>query len=138
MISEPTPVTISIIITLSGSFRSVRPKWYGPAASHVHEVVSWARAPGERESMAAKTTSAPVAKRTTASAMYQETSGPCIDLQDVVVRGAGVVPQHDAADRRHEQHDRGDLEREQVVGQEEPPDLRRRAEAAVDLRRLGE
>jgi hypothetical protein len=26
-ISEPTPVTISIIITLRGSLRSVRPKW---------------------------------------------------------------------------------------------------------------
>src|SRR4051794_2263893 len=43
MISEPTPVTISIIIRLSWSVRRVRPKWYGPAESHVHEVVVWTR-----------------------------------------------------------------------------------------------
>jgi len=29
-----------------------------------------------------------------------------------------VRSEHDAADGGHEQHDRGDLEREQVVGQE--------------------
>ena len=40
MISEPTPVTISIITIDSWSVRSVKPKWYGPAESHVHEVVT--------------------------------------------------------------------------------------------------
>ncbi len=43
MIRLPTPETISIIITLSWSPSIVRPKWYGPALSHVHEVVMWAR-----------------------------------------------------------------------------------------------
>src|SRR5437764_1215980 len=47
MISEPTPVTISIIIRLSWSVRSVRPKWYGPAESHVHDVVVWIRSPAD-------------------------------------------------------------------------------------------
>src|SRR5438874_308643 len=80
------------------------------------------------------TPSDPAAKRITASARYQETSGPCIDLPARV----RVMTEHYPSDRRDEQHDRRDLEREQVIGEEEPPDLRRRAEGAVDLRRVGE
>src|ERR1041385_8122361 len=56
MISEPTPVTISIIITLSGSFRSVSPKWYGPAESQVQAVVVEPRCFGDSERSFAKTT----------------------------------------------------------------------------------
>ena len=73
---------------------------------------------------------------------YQVTSGPCIGLLDRLERPgwplarARVRAEHDAADRRDEQHDRGDLEGEQVVGQEERPDRRGRAERARDLRRL--
>jgi hypothetical protein len=40
MISELTPVTISIITIESWSVSSVRPKWYGPALSQVHDVVA--------------------------------------------------------------------------------------------------
>ena len=40
-------------------------------------------------------------------------------------------PRIDAADRRGEQHDRRHLEREQVIGQEQAPDLRRAAERRV-------
>jgi hypothetical protein len=38
MISEPTPVTTSIMKTASWSVSSVSPKWYCPAESHVHAV----------------------------------------------------------------------------------------------------
>src|SRR5919204_2291834 len=75
-----------------------------------------------------KTPSAPVTKSVVARIRYQTTSGPCI-----VSRRARVRAEHDAADRRDEQHDRRDLEREQVVGQEEAADRRRRAERAADV-----
>ncbi len=51
MISEPTPETISIIMRLSWSVRSVSPKLYLPAESQVHEVVKCARASGDSPSM---------------------------------------------------------------------------------------
>ena len=44
----------------------------------------------------------------------------------------------DAADRGDEQHDRGDLEREQVVGEEQAPDLGRAAERVAGRRRACE
>src|SRR5437868_14494964 len=74
------------------------------------------------------TPSAPVTKSSAARTRYQPTSGPCIVLQRSRVRA-----EHDAADRSDEQHDRGDLEREQVVGEEQAPDRRRRAERAGDV-----
>ena len=48
MISEPTPVTISIIMIESWSVRSVSPKSYWPAESHVHAVETDARSSGSR------------------------------------------------------------------------------------------
>ncbi len=51
MISDPTPVTISIIITLSWSVSSVSPKSYLPAESHVHAVLDSGRSAAERPSM---------------------------------------------------------------------------------------
>src|SRR2546423_4743957 len=74
------------------------------------------------------TPSAPVTKRSAASTRYQPTSGPCIVLQR-----PGVRAEHDAADGGDEQHDRGDLEGEQVVGEEESTDRGRRAERATDV-----
>ena len=43
-------------------------------------------------------------------------------LRARVVERPRVRAEHDAADGGDEQHDRRDLEREQVVGEEEPPD----------------
>src|SRR5215471_8005628 len=77
------------------------------------------------------TPSAPVTNSTPARTRYQPTSGPCIFFQR-----SGVSAEHDAADGGDEQHDRGDLEREQVVGEEEPADRRRGAERALDVRLL--
>src|SRR3954451_9057615 len=45
-ISAPTPETISIIITLSGSTRTDRPDWYEPPSIHVHAVEMWCRSCG--------------------------------------------------------------------------------------------
>ena len=56
MISEPTPATISIIITLSWSVSSVRPNLYCPAESHVHEVVVCALCAVDSPSMITKAT----------------------------------------------------------------------------------
>src|SRR5919106_960398 len=64
------------------------------------------------------TPNAPIAKRTPAMTRYQETSGPSIGLLELLL-GARARAEDDAADRRHEQHDRRDLEGEQVVGQED-------------------
>ena len=47
--------------------------------------------------------------------------------------GARVRAEDDAADRGDEQHDRRDLEGQQMVGEEQAADLRRRAKRAVDL-----
>jgi len=44
-----------------------------------------------------------------------------------------VGAEHDAAHCGDEQDDRGDLEREQMVGQEEAADPGRRAEGPVDM-----
>ena len=44
----------------------------------------------------------------------------------------------DAADSGDQQHDRGDLEREQVVGEEQASDVARAPEAARNVRRVGE
>ena len=52
-----------------------------------------------------------------------------------VVLRRGLHPEHDAADGGDEQHDRGDLEGEQVVGEEQPADLGRAPERARDLAR---
>src|SRR5579862_5170106 len=79
------------------------------------------------------TPSEPVANRITLSAMYQLMSGPCIRPQASLVGRARVRAEYDAADGGDQQHDRGDLEREQVVGEEQAPDVRRRAEAARDV-----
>ena len=46
---------------------------------------------------------------------------------------AGVRAEDDAADRGDEQDDRRDLEREQVVGEEEAADVARAAEVAADV-----
>src|SRR5207247_8951394 len=69
------------------------------------------------------TPSAPVENRNAATARYQATSGPCIGWLPSRVRS-----QDHAADRRHEQHDRRDLEREQVIRDEKPADPRPAAE----------
>src|SRR5262249_6194339 len=90
------------------------------------------------------TPSAPVTNRIPESDRYQAISGPCTDdLLDPLGLScldgfdrAGVRAEHDAADRGDEQHDRGDLEREQVIGQEQRPDRRGRAERARDVRRV--
>src|SRR5690348_10351738 len=63
------------------------------------------------------TPSAPTVKRIALRITYHWMSGPCIAL-----RLPGVGAEDDAADRGHEQDDRGDLEGEQVVGQEQPAD----------------
>src|SRR5919199_3041365 len=68
-----------------------------------------------------RTPNAPVANRKAATPRYQLTSGP------------RMAPEHDAADGGDEQHDRRHLERDQVVGQEQPADVGRAAERAGDL-----
>src|SRR3954469_18312825 len=74
------------------------------------------------------TPSAPITNSIPASARYQATSGPCI-----VPQRARVRAEHDSSDGGAEKHDRGDLEREQVVGEEEPADRSGRAEGAIDV-----
>src|SRR5207248_5356021 len=86
-----------------------------------------------------RTPRAPVANRNAATARYQAMSGPRTDLSFVDQlagrrRAARVCAEDDRADRRDEQHDRGDLQREQVIGQKHLPDPMRRAEAGVDRR----
>src|SRR6266513_4025493 len=80
-----------------------------------------------------RTPSAPVPNRNAATPRYQATLGPSIRL-----RPARVRAEDDAADRRDEQHDRRDLEREQVVGQEEAADVCRRAERVIHVLGVGE
>src|SRR5829696_1245149 len=85
------------------------------------------------------TPAVPIEKSRAATIRYQETSGPCtrrLRLVQLVLRPRARA-EHHAADRRHEQHDRRDLERQQVVGEEEAADLLRAAERALDLRGLG-
>jgi hypothetical protein len=48
--------------------------------------------------------------------------------QFLLVFGPRARPEHDATDGGDQQHDRGDLEREQVVGQEQAADLLRAPE----------
>src|SRR5437773_12240817 len=74
----------------------------------------------------------PVANRNAATARYQAISGPRTDLSFVDQlagrrRAARMRAEDDRADGRHEPHERGDLEREQVAGQEHPPAPERRA-----------
>ena len=64
-----------------------------------------------------------------------EHSAPSASTQLLVLR---AHPEHDAADRGDEQHDRRDLEGEQVVGEEQPADLGGRAERATDVRLVRE
>src|SRR5438876_3380147 len=80
-----------------------------------------------------RTPSAPVPNRNAATPRYQATLGPSIDLLPARMR-----TEDDAADRRDEQHDRRDLEGEQVVGEEQAADLARRSEAPRDVRRMVE
>src|SRR5919201_1729690 len=81
-----------------------------------------------------RTPSAPVENRKAATQRYQATSGPSIRA----LFAPRVVAEDDAADRGDEEDDRRDLEREQVVGEEEPPDLRGAAERAPDVRLVRE
>ena len=75
------------------------------------------------------TPAVPIEKRIAATTRYQATSGPCT-RRLLLVLGTRARPQHDAADGGDEQHDRGDLEREQMIGQEEAADLLGAAERA--------
>ena len=59
------------------------------------------------------------------------TSGPSIAGRLLAIDLARVGAEDDAADGRDEQHDRGDLEGEQVVGEEQPSDLGGAAEASA-------
>src|SRR5687767_8602486 len=70
---------------------------------------------------------APVANRNADRVRYQETSGPC------TAPPSALAPENHPADGRDEQHDRGDLEGEEVVGQEDLTDLGRAAEARTDV-----
>ena len=67
------------------------------------------------------TPSAPTEKRIALRITYHWMSGPRIALRRVLAL-ARVRAEDDAADRGHEQHDRRDLEREQVIGEKEPAD----------------
>ena len=77
------------------------------------------------------TPSAPIPKSTAETARYQGTSGPITRASS----SAAFVPSTTPPDCGDEQHDRRDLEREQMIGQEEAADLRRAAERARDRRR---
>src|SRR5438093_4672881 len=77
------------------------------------------------------TPSAPVANRNADTAIYQATSGPFTRL---LVQAPRVRAEDDAADGGNEQHDRGDLEGEQMIGEEQAADLPGAAERRVDLR----
>src|SRR4051812_34322868 len=80
------------------------------------------------------TPNAPVPKRAPATPRYHVISGPRTPLPlDERVGLPGVAAEHDAADGRDEQHDRRDLERDQVVGQEQPADVGGAAERARDV-----
>src|SRR4051812_17779180 len=79
------------------------------------------------------TPNAPVANRNAATPRYQLTSGPSIAL-----RLPRVAAEDDAADRGEQQHDRRDLEGDQMVGEEDPADVGGAAERAGELRLLGE
>src|SRR4029453_12781849 len=88
-----------------------------------------------------RTPSAPVENRKAATTRYQATSGPCTGLLPAFHERAARVrvrAEDDGADGCDEQHDRRDLERQQVVGQEQPPDLVRRAETGLDFRLVRE
>src|SRR5215813_3459267 len=79
------------------------------------------------------TPSAPVENRIALRITYHWMSGPCIVLQLPRMR-----TEHDSADGCDEKDDRRHLEREQVVGQEKPPDRLGRAERTPDVLRLGQ
>src|SRR5437660_3463143 len=78
---------------------------------------------------------APVVKRSALRTTYHWMSGPRIAAAFQLSR---VRAEHDPAHGGDQEDDRRHLEREQVVGQEEPADRLRRAEAARDLLRLRE
>src|ERR671936_820739 len=86
---------------------------------------------GERGS---NTPSAPIGNSAALIPRYQVTSGPSTLFLEL----ARVVAKDHAADGRGEQHDRRDLEREQVVGQEQAPDLRRAAKRRGHVRLVRE
>src|SRR6266498_5466226 len=79
-----------------------------------------------------RTPRAPVQKRKPARQRYQTTSGP---FTGVLPR---VAAEDDAADSGDEQDDRGDLEGEQVIGQEETSDVVGPAEEGVRRRLVRE
>src|SRR5690349_5149672 len=103
------------------------------------------------------TPSAPVQKRKPATQRYQTTSGPLTSggFRSVRIPSsknayafsllgafhwpvARVGPEDHAAHRGDEQHNRGDLEGQQLVGQEQSPDLGRRSVAGADVGAVGE
>src|SRR3954451_14938976 len=79
------------------------------------------------------TPKAPVAKRNAATPRYQLTSGPSIAL-----RTARMAAEDDAADGGEQQHDRRDLEGDQMVGEEDAADVGGAAERAGELCLVGE
>src|SRR5919197_571171 len=79
--------------------------------------------------------SAPVANRKPATQRYQAMLGPSIASPGLP---ACVRAEDDAADRRDQQDDGGDLEREQVIGEEKPSDRGRTAERRTDVRGVRE
>src|SRR5205085_11481117 len=85
-----------------------------------------------------RTPSAPVPNKKPATARYQATSGPSINPSLCASpRGsARVGAEDDATDRGDQQHDRRDLEREQMVGEEQSPHLGWAAEGATDVLRV--
>src|SRR6188508_1725083 len=86
------------------------------------------------------TPAVPIENRIAATTRYQAMSGPCTGSLRFLelVLGPRARPEHDAADGRDQEHDRRDLERQQVVGQEQAPDLLRAAERPLHLGGVGE
>src|SRR5262245_58011531 len=95
------------------------------------------------------TPATPIAKRIDETARYHGMSGPITPhaprrrrapepsrrrlLPVGLLLGLRAHPEHDAADRGDEQHDRRDLEREQEIREEQLADARGRAERAAHV-----
>jgi hypothetical protein len=98
MMSAPTPETISISITESGSTTSVRPAEKPPAESQVHAVVTSARSSVLSPSMTTKTIAAATNEPATASvemnaAARRETHVPPSVMKSAAPSGAASVIQ---------------------------------------------
>src|SRR5437588_2739340 len=78
---------------------------------------------------------APVAKRKPATARYHAILGPSTAPPRLP---ASVRAEDDAADCRDQQHDRRDLEREQVIRQEQAADVGGASKGAADVFRVRE